>query len=226
MALDRERRLMVVACFALGAYLEVYPRADYYHLVRVLPPVFVLFAFLVSSIFWWTPQGSSDARSARRAIVGLAPVLVMMLAFTGVKDTWVPQFDGWFRLSDRTPVGIDRARGIMTGEYQAGMIEDLTRLIESNSSPGDSIFSFARRGAGFYFFADRRNPTRLLWWDSVGIKPADRAAVFELIKAGGPKLILIQTALEEAQVREIINSKYGRIGAVEDIEVFGRTRSP
>jgi hypothetical protein len=105
-------------------------------------------------------------------------------------------------------------------EYQAGMIGDLTKLIESNSSPGDIIFSFARRGAGFYFFAGRRNPTRLLWWDSVGIKPADRTAVFDMLRAGVPRLILIQMALEDPEIREIVNANYKKIGVVEDIEVF------
>jgi hypothetical protein len=219
-ALDRERRLMVVACFALGAYLEVFPRADYYHLVRVLPPVFLVFIVLMSCIFCWAPHGASGASSTRQAMVELAPLLVLMLAFTGVADTWLPQFDGWFRLADRSPVPIPRARGLMVSEYQAGMIADLTKLIESNSSPDDSIFSFARRGAGFYFFAGRRNPTRLLWWDSVGIKAADRAAVLDMLKAGGPKLVLIQMALDDSQVREIVNANYQKIGAVEDIEAF------
>ena len=193
---------MIVACFALGAYLEVYPRADYYHLVRVLPPVFVLFAFLLFSIYRWAWSGNSDSRSGAHVLVGLAPVLVLMVAFTGIKDTWLPQFDGWVRLTDGAPVEGARTNGIMASEYQAGIIEELTGLIQSNSSVGDSVFSFARRGAGFYFFADRRNPTRLLWWDSVGIKAGDRAAVFDMIKEGGPKLIdrmaVVVTGLKRA----------------------------
>ena len=220
--LDRERRLMVVACFALGAYLEVYPRADYYHLVRVLPPVMVLFVFLMSCIFSRVPPDRSSAGSGAAVMAGMAPLLVVMLAFTGIKDTWVPQFDGWLRPADRTPVEITRGHGILASEYLAGSTRELTELIESNSSPGDSVFSFARRGAGFYFFANRPNPTRLLWWDSVGIKASDRDAVFNMIKGGGPKLILIQMALDDPQVREIINSRYARVGVVEDIEVFSR----
>jgi hypothetical protein len=218
--MHRERRLMIVACLALGAYLEVYPRADYYHLVRVLPPVFMLFTVLLSCVSLWAPRGTSSARSAQQAMIGLAPLLVLMLSFTGIKDTWLPQFDGWFRLADNTAVAIPRANGIKVSGYEAGMIGDLTRLIESNSSPGDSIFSFARRGAGFYFFADRRNPTRLLWWDSVGIKAADRTAVLDMLNARLPRLILIQMALDDPQVRTIVNENYQRLGAVEDIEVF------
>jgi len=229
---ERERRLMIVGCFALGSYLEVFPRADYYHLVRVLPPVFVCFVFLIFCIFAWARRsqatsrssdtGASTTASLEQLMAGLTTLVVLMLAFTGIKDTWLPQFDGWFRLADRTPVATARTRGILTGEYEAGMIQELTGLIQSNSAPGDSIFSFARRGAGFYFFADRRNPTRLLWWDSVGIQPADRAAVLDMIKGGDPKLLLIQMALDDRQIRETIHLKYHRVGIVEDIEVFGR----
>jgi 4-amino-4-deoxy-L-arabinose transferase-like glycosyltransferase len=244
---DRERRLMIVACFALGAYQEVYPRADDYHLVRVLPPVFVCLTYLLFCVLTWDRQqrrtsrsaaaGASTAASAQQSMAGFAALVLLLLALTGIKDTWVPQFDGWFmwdagldrvdlrimgpRLADRTPVGVARTRGIMTSEYEAGMIEELTGLIQANSSPGDSIFSFARRGAGFYFFADRRNPTKLLWWDSVGIKPADRAAVLDMIETGTPRLVLVQMALDDRQVRDRINAKYQKVGVVEDIEVFG-----
>ena len=127
--LARERRLVIVTFFALGAYLEVYPRADYYHLVRVLPPVFVCFTFLVSCIFSWRgllAQGSgngtrTDAGSPRYVMACLAALALLMLAFTGIKDTWLPQFDGGFRLSDRSAVSLARTRGILTSEYQAGM---------------------------------------------------------------------------------------------------------
>jgi len=221
--LRRERQLLIVVCFALGAYLEVYPRADYYHLVRVLPPVFVCFVFLLSCVFGWGRAGrcESTGGSSGRVMASIACLVVLMLGFTGIKDTWLPQFDGWFRLSDRSAVAVPRVRGVMASDYQAATIEDLTGLIQANSSAGDSIFSFARRGAGFYFFANRRNPTKLLWWDSAGIKPAERATVLDMIRTGGPKLILIQTALDDQQIRETIQGRYGRIGMVEDIEVFG-----
>jgi 4-amino-4-deoxy-L-arabinose transferase-like glycosyltransferase len=229
----RERRLMIVGCLALGSYLEVFPRADYYHLVRVLPPVFVCLVFLIFCIFAWARRfqwtsrsrdaGALTTGSLEQLMAGLATLLVLMLAFTGIKDTWLPQFDGWVRLADRVPVATARTRGILTGEYEAGMIQELTALIQANSEPGESIFSFARRGAGFYFFADRRNPTRLLWWDSVGIKPSERAAVLDMIEGGAPKLVLIQMALDDRQVRETIHLKYHRVGIVEDIEVFGRS---
>jgi hypothetical protein len=229
---DQERHLMIVGCFALGAYLEVYPRADYYHLVRVLPPVFLFFVFLLFCTFEWAGRahwpsrprdgGPSASASMEQSMAGLAALVVLMLAFTGIKDTWIPQFDGWFRLADRSPVVTARTHGILTSEYEAGMIQELTDLIQANSTTGDSIFSFARRGAGFYFFADRRNPTRLLWWDSVGIKPPERTAVLDMIEVGAPKLVLIQMALDDPQIRDTIHSKYHRVGVVEDIEVFGR----
>src|SRR5207253_1578475 len=39
--------IAITGMFALAVYLEVFPRADYYHLVRVLPPLFLFYVVLV-----------------------------------------------------------------------------------------------------------------------------------------------------------------------------------
>ena len=44
---DRHGAIAITGLFALAVYLEVFPRADYYHLVRVLPPVFLFFVALI-----------------------------------------------------------------------------------------------------------------------------------------------------------------------------------
>jgi 4-amino-4-deoxy-L-arabinose transferase-like glycosyltransferase len=206
--------VVTVALFAAGIYLEIFPRADYYHLVRALPPVFLLFLVLIRS------QGSIWGR--RRAALFLAAASPLIAI--GVKDTWLPQFDGWLRFRDRKPLSIERARGIMVGQKEAELIECLTAMIEGHSAPGDYIFSFSRRGGAFYFLAERKNPTRFLWWDSVGIEERHREEALREISEEGPKLILIQDDMRDSRILDLIGARYRKIGSVADISVYGKER--
>jgi hypothetical protein len=102
------------------------------------------------------------------------------------------------------------------------MIRQMTEAIEGGSSPDDYMFSFARRGGAFYFLAGRKNPSRLLWWDSAGIKREDREAVLGMMSEREIKLILIQDGLADAQVRGVLNANYHQIARVADIAVYDR----
>jgi hypothetical protein len=206
----RERGpIVMVALFAAGIYLEIFPRADYYHLVRALPPVFLLLLVLISSMW--------DRRRAALFLAAASPLIAI-----GVKDTWLPQFDGWLRFRDRRALSIERARGIRVGEKEAEFIEGIIAIIKSQSAPGDYIFSFSRRGGAFYFLAERRNPTRFLWWDSVGIEEGPRGEALRKISEGEPKLILLQDDMKDPRILEVIGARYSKIGAVADISVYGR----
>lgn len=215
--------IIIVMLFALGAFLEMYPRADYYHLVRILPPIFLL---LLLVIIRWTGKlsGLFDGRlrGPRRAAILCGLIPLVFLALVGVKDTWKPQFDSSFRMMDREPLSIERAEGIKVTARQKEFIEEMTRAIEENSSPGDHIFSFAQRGTGFYFLAARRNPTRFVWWRTVGIKSDARQSVLEMIADRKPKLILVQDSLTDPRVRDAVNANYHEVAAVADIAVFDR----
>jgi len=98
----------------------------------------------------------------------------------------------------------------------------MKEIIQQNSSEGDYIFSFARRGGAFYFLAGRRNPSRLLWWDSAGIKQEDRAAVLGMLSEKRMKLILIQDGLADQRVRSALDANYHRIASVADIGIYDR----
>ena len=95
-------------------------------------------------------------------------------------------------------------------------------MIKINSAADDYIFSFAQRGTGLYFLADRRNPTRFVWWRSVGLDERDRQLVLDKIAERTPKLVLLQDSLRDVRIREYVTSNYDHIGSVADIAVFDR----
>jgi hypothetical protein len=150
----------------------------------------------------------------------LATPVILLLA-VGVKDTWLPQFDSAFHLADNRELAIPRGRGIFVEDRQAELTEGLVRLIQDHSAPDDYIFSFAQRGSAFYFLAARRNPTRFLWWRSVGISAEEREGVMTMISNRRAKLILVQDTDANKEIQDFIGSNYERVGAVFDIAVYG-----
>jgi hypothetical protein len=215
--------MLIVALFALGTYLEVYPRADYYHLVRVLPPVFLLLLLIMTRAFPTLVAlvGPRLASPARAAAVALAVPLVLLM-LVGLHNTWRPQFDSRLRFVDRSPLSIERAQGIYVPPRQAEFIEAMVGVIQANSSPDDYIFSFAQRGTGFYFLAGRRNPTRFVWWRSVGLRREEREAALAMIDEKRPKLIILQDSLSDRRVRDRVAASYQEIAKVTDIAIYDR----
>lgn len=214
--------IMITGLFALAVYLEVFPRADYYHLVRVLPPVFLFLVVLLNRSL--APLADFLRRYVpsppRNALLILATPIVFLLV-VGVHDTWQPQFDAGFHFRDNRELAIQRGRGILVEERQADLTEGLVRLIQDNSSPDDYIFSFAQRGSALYFLAGRRNPTRFLWWRSVGISGEEREGVMTMISNRRARLIIVQDIEANKEIQDFIGSNYERIGSVADIAVFG-----
>lgn len=213
--------LAITGLFALAVYAEVFPRADYYHLVRVLPLVFLFFIVIlgrsmpamVEFLLKRVPSPTSIA-----VLILATPVVFLLVV--GVKDTWQPQFDSGFHFRDNHELAIERGRGIMVEEKQAELAEGLVRLIQDNSSPEDRIFSFAQRGSGLYFLAERRNPTRFLWWRSVGISGEEREAVRTMISNRRAKVIIVQDIDANREIQDFISSNYEHIGTVVDIAVY------
>jgi 4-amino-4-deoxy-L-arabinose transferase-like glycosyltransferase len=214
--------ITITGLFGLAIYLEVFPRADYYHLVRVLPPVFLFLILLLNRGL--APLADFLRRyvslPTRSALLILATPIVFLMV-VGVHDTWQPQFDSGFHFRDNRELAIARGRGILVEEKQAELTEGLVRLIQDNSTPDDYIFSFAQRGSGLYFLAARRNPTCFLWWRSVGISGEEREGVMTMISNRRARLIIVQDIDANREIQDFIGSNYERIGSVADIAVFG-----
>jgi len=219
----RNGDISIVGLFAMAEYLEVFPRADHYHLVRVLPPV-LLFLYLVIARSlpdlkrYFQKRLPSPHREA--ILVSSAPFL--LLAIIGLLDTWWPQFDSRLHLKDKTELSMTRGRGIFVERRQAELAQGLVEMVEHNSSADDFIFSFSQRGSSVYFLAGRRNPSRLLWWSSVGITEEDRKATLTMIELTSPKLIIIQEIPANRGLVDQISTGYVHIGTISDIAVYDR----
>lgn len=214
---------VITGLFALGLYLEVFPRADTQHLVRVLPVVLLfLFALLARSFNSISEFFGARMPAPRRLSLLLVSLPLWFLLLAGLLDSWWPQFDAKLHLRDRTPLSIDRGRGILVEKRQAELAEGLVGLIEKNSEIDDPIFSFSQRGSSLYFLANRRNPSRLVWWSSVGISAEDREAVMNMIEARVPKLIILQDIPANKRIRDFVGSYYNNVGTITDIAVYSR----
>lgn len=214
--------IAITGLFAIAVYLEVFPRADFYHLVRVLPPVFlfffaVLFRGVPSFKDYLRAHGASHHRIALLTVG--TPLVFLLLA--GVQDTWVPEFDEEFHFRDNHELNLERGHGILVEQRQAELTEGLVQLIQANSSEEDYIFSFAQRGSALYFLAARRNPTRFLWWRSVGISVDEREAVMTMIANRRAKLIVVQDVVANKEIQDSLANNYDHIGTVTDIAVYG-----
>jgi len=218
-----EGSLVITGLFAVAVYLEVFPRADFYHLVRVLPPVFLFFVALgfrlVPNINGKLEERLPTANQAVAFLLTAVPLLFLVIA--GVKDTWVPEFDSALRFRDNHQLNIERGQGILVEERQAQLTEGLVELIQANSAPDDYVFSFAQRGSALYFLAARRNPTKFLWWRSVGISSEERDAVMNMVTNRRAKLIVVQDVAATQEIQDFIGDNYDQIGAVADIAVYG-----
>lgn len=215
--------IILVTLFALGAYLEIYPRADYYHVIRALPPTFLLIVLsLHKGVRYWREHSQTNEQSFSRVLYLSSAIPVALLLLVGISNTWLPNFDSHSRFIDRQPLTIERGRGILVPPKQAEFITTLTSLIDNNSAGDDFIFSFGQRGAGFYFLTGRRNPTRFVWWRNVGIKKEDREAVLQMVNERRAKLILLQDSLKDSRIREIVNANYHLVSNASGIGIFDR----
>jgi hypothetical protein len=213
--------LAITGLFAFAVYLEVFPRADFHHLVRVLPPVFLFFFAL---LIRWLPSLAQHLRSSvpspnRVALLIVATPIVFLL-LGGIQDTWATEFESGLRFRDSRELSIDRGRGIFVEQRQADLTEGLVRLIQANTTEDDYIFSFAQRGSALYFLAGRRNPTRFLWWRSVGISEEEREGVMSMIADRRAKLIVVQDVEATQEIQDFVGENYDQIGTVADIAVY------
>jgi hypothetical protein len=232
---DRERAagLIGLVLIPAAAFIEVFPRSDADHLVRVLPPSLLLVCVLAVELGRRLAAGSANVASGasllhdERAAVGdlnanafnnaagrapshrrphqgfpsfFVAAVALVISAIGLRVTWAPQFDGGFRMVENTPLQFERARGVCGSQLEADRFNRIVEYIEQHTSPGDPIFTTARKMTALYFFAGRPNTTRMLWFDSPGIPREDRDLVYQAIAEHRFKLILTGAGDESGEL--------------------------
>jgi hypothetical protein len=138
---DRERStVLTLTLFGLCLLAQAWPRADVAHILFALPPAFLLFMFLLSRP--WPAAG----------VVMLIPAVALL---------WVGyQRTEWEYSNYGVRVKTARALGTRAGGDDVQRIDQVTGYIQDHTAPGEPIF-VVPWAAGFYFLADRPNPTRI-----------------------------------------------------------------
>jgi len=247
-----------------AAFIEVFPRSDPDHLVRVLPPSLLLLCVLVYELAG--RFGTIDSTTARSGMASAAPAgdftgaygashssrahfltaqqyggwllsllvvaVAVVISAIGLRVTWAPQFDRGFRLVENTPLEFERGRGVYGSKIEADRFNRVVDFVQQHTSPGDPIFTTARKMTATYFFAARPSTTRMLWFDSAGILSEDRELVYQAIQERKYKLILIAAAEDsdvegspnieasEARIRSLLAESYRKTATIAGINIF------
>lgn len=147
------RALIAIALMGVLMLLQSWPRADVAHILFGLQPTFILFGYLL----WSAWQGLSRVPGPRQAvraaamIVALLPIVLVL--WNGYRRT------DWEYANYVAHLRTERGAGVTAVPIEAQRIDFVTRYIVEHTNPDEPIF-VVPWAAGFYFLADRVNPTR------------------------------------------------------------------
>jgi hypothetical protein len=143
--------LLAVALFGAFTFLQAFPRADPTHILFGIYPAFVLLGYLCFACSRLVAIPRVPALGYAAVVLFLLPPAALLregdkLTLTSYETEYVP-------------LTTERARGVRTNMRNAAQIDRVTAYLQAHTSPGDPIF-VVPWAAGFYFLADRPNPTR------------------------------------------------------------------
>ena len=145
--------LLAITLVGILTLLQAWPRADVPHILFGLQPTFILFAYLLFCAFrgLTTIPGPRMAIIAAAALIALAPALTLL--WKGKQRT------DWEYQNYIVAVRTERAAGIFAAGLEAQRMDVVTNYITGHTAPDDPIF-VVPWASGFYFLANRANPTR------------------------------------------------------------------
>ena len=134
-----------------------------------------------------------------------------------------------------------RLAGIKTLPANAAHIDDLVAEIEKDTKPGDRVLVFPD-GQTYYVLSGRTNPTRVDWYDPIGITPAiSQQAVVDL-ENDPPTWIIVQDYQESdfqhlrpndfanqstwKPIYDYIQAAFTLVRTIDDAHVYHLKESP
>ena len=146
--------LLAITAVGLLTLLQAWPRADVPHILFGLQPTFIVFAYLLFCVWRGLKMipGPRIGVAAIAMAIALAPALTLL--WKGYQRT------DWEYQNYIVAVRTDRAKSIFTGGLEAQRIDIVTKYITEHTAPDDPIF-VVPWASGFYFLANRSNPTRI-----------------------------------------------------------------
>lgn len=149
--------LLAITLVGMLTLLQAWPRADVPHILFGLQPTFIVFAYLLFCAWRVLAKIPAPGEQARRAIAAAVLIVSLVPAVTllwkGYKRT------DWEYQNYIVAVRTERAAGIFTGSLEAQRIDIVAKYIAEHTAPDEPIF-VVPWASGFYFLANRANPTR------------------------------------------------------------------
>jgi HEAT repeat protein len=180
----------VVLAGALTAFLQLYPRSDFTHLVVAVPLTLVVGTALAARFAAWFPTALGVRAGVRAAMVAVvlaflavrvAPNLAAVLTWEN-GPAWRPR--ATLELA-RAPLGLELGRA-----SRLHALHDTVAYLQINTRPGERIFTFPAI-EGLNFLADRRNATRhgyfFAGWPGHDVE----AEVLDDLAAAPPRLMVV-----------------------------------
>ena len=145
--------LLAVSLVGLLTLLQAWPRADVTHILFSLQPTFILLGYL--SFCCW--RGLMMLPGPRLAVSAAAMVITLAPGAALLRNGYLRT--DWEYANYNVALRVDRGRGILAHGLEAQRIDWVTRYLAEHTAPDDQVF-VVPWAAGFYFLADRSNPTR------------------------------------------------------------------
>jgi len=165
--LRREQAARLSLLFgALTMHVQLYPRADFMHLVPAAPGILAIGGWLLSrTLDWAAAVLLRDRRWARRtALAALLPGVIVVLSMVGpacyragyvLAAAWLRNRSALVELAHpRAPLVIEPAAGRLFLS-----LRDTARFLAEHTAPGEFVFPFPVLDV-LCFLSDRHNPTR------------------------------------------------------------------
>ncbi len=208
----RDISLLIILSFGVCVFGLVIWRAGFDNLLRILPPFYILFCYLLSLIYknflGW--QQRLGIISQSDSLIEKIPVNVLMVFFPFLFFYEMNVHHGFYAGSigamkqETQLVQLDRVR-VYTHPSEAKWLQEVVDRIEIYTDKGDPILALPLNPV-FYFLTDRINPTRYDWVLPGMLTAEEEKEMVEGLKIYRPKMIIfVDIPIDGKEERRLAN---------------------